>query len=219
VGNNLISNEDLIRQLNWRYAVKRFDPLKKVSAEDWEALEDALILAPSSYGLQPWRFYVVTDDEIRKELQTYSWNQPQITECSQVVVIAARKDAKPEDINKYLKRITEVRGTPAEELEILKGMMLGSQKAAAENGLINEWAARQCFIALGVLLSAAAIRGIDTCPIEGFLPDEYDRLLGIESDGYFSVVVGAIGYRDKDEDWLGKLPKVRYPKSDVVKRI
>ncbi len=219
MGNNLISNEDLIRQLNWRYAVKRFDPLKKVSAEDWEALEDALILAPSSYGLQPWRFYVVTDDEIRKELQTYSWNQPQITECSQVVVIAARKDAKPEDINKYLKRITEVRGTPAEELEILKGMMLGSQKAAAENGLINEWAARQCFIALGVLLSAAAIRGIDTCPIEGFLPDEYDRLLGIESDGYFSVVVGAIGYRDKDEDWLGKLPKVRYPKSDVVKRI
>ncbi len=219
MGNNLISNEDLISQLNWRYAVKRFDPLKKVSAEDWEALEDALILTPSSYGLQPWRFYVVTDDEIRKELQTHSWNQPQITECSQVVVIAARKDAKPEDIDKYLERIIEVRGTPAEELEILKGMMLGSQKAAAENGLINEWAARQCFIALGVLLSAAAIRGIDACPMEGFFPDEYDRLLGIESDGYFSVVVCAIGYRDKEEDWLGKLPKVRYPKSEVVKRI
>ena len=214
-----VSNEQLIEQLKWRYAVKRFDSTKRISESDWEAIEDSLVLSPSSYGLQPWKFYVVTDKEIRTELTEHSWNQPQISECSHLVVIAAKKDANPEDIEKYLELIIEVRGTPAEELEVLKGMMLGSHKAMSEGGIIDEWAARQCFISLGFLLSSAAMRGIDSCPMEGFVPAEYDKVLGIEDDGYFSVVVCALGYRNKEEDWLSKLPKVRYPKEEVIKRI
>ncbi len=199
--------------------MKRFDPSKKIAPADWETLEDALILSPSSYGLQPWKFYVVTDAAIRKELKTHSWNQPQISECSHLVVIAARKDASPEDIEKYLSRVTEVRGTPAEELEVLKGMMLGSQKKAAEADTINEWSARQCFISLGFLLSAAALRGIDACPMEGFIPEQYDRILGIEKAGYFSVVVCALGYRDREEDFLTGLPKVRFRKEELIRRV
>lgn len=214
-----LSNGELIQQLKWRYAVKRFDPTKKVSEADWRTLEEALILSPSSYGLQPWKFYVVTDENVKKELQPHAWNQPQIVEASHLVVIAAKKDAAPEDIEKYIERVMEVRGTKPEDLEMLKGMMLNSQKMATENGFINEWSARQCFIALGNLLTSAAMLGIDACPMEGFLPNEFDRVLEIEKDGYFSVVVCAVGYRDNEQDWLSKLAKVRYKTEEVVKHI
>ncbi len=213
-----MTNKELIEQLNWRYAVKGFDATKKISADDWKTLEDALVLSPSSYGLQPWKFYVVTDENVRKELLPHAWNQPQIVESSHLIVIGAKKDANPSDIEKYVNRIMEVRGMKREDLEILNGMMLNSQKMATESGFINEWSARQCFIALGNLMTSAAVLGIDACPMEGFIPKEFDRVLGIPDDGYFSVVVAAMGYRS-DADWLAKLPKVRYENSEVVKHI
>ncbi len=219
MSNNLVSNEELLSQLKWRYAVKKFDPARKVSAEDWEALEDSLVLSPSSYGLQPWKFYVVTDEAVRKELTPFTWNQPQVEDCSHLVVIAAKKDADKQDVKRYFERVTEVRGTPAETLKLLEERILGSQKMAIENGFINEWSARQCFIALGVLMSVTAVRGIDACPMEGFEPEGYDKVLGIDKDGYFSVVLCAVGYRDEAEDWLSKLEKVRYPKEELIKRI
>jgi nitroreductase len=213
-----MTNEQLIEKLNWRYAVKKFDATRKISDADWKTLEDALVLSPSSYGLQPWKFYVVTDEATKKELLPHAWNQPQIVESSHLVVIAAKKDAKPEDIEKYVDRIIEVRGSKREDLEILHGMMLNSQKMATESGFINEWAARQCFIALGNIMTSAAMIGVDACPMEGFLPTEFDRVLNINEDGYFSIVVCALGYRS-GEDWLAKLPKVRYENSEVVKHI
>lgn len=219
MSNNSISNEEIIRQLKWRYAVKRFDSTKKVSDADWQTLENALVLSPSSYGLQPWKFYVVTDENVKKELRAHAWNQPQIVEASHIVVIAAQKDANPETIEKYINRVNEVRGTPLPDLEMLKGMMLNSQKIAVEKNFINEWSARQCFIALGFLLTAAAMLGIDACPMEGFLPTEFDRVLGIDKEGYGSVVVCAIGYRDKEQDWLSKLAKVRFENGEVIKHI
>jgi len=219
VNKNLISNEVLSDRLRWRYAVKRFDSAKKITEAEWSALEESLVLSPSSYGLQPWKFYVVTNETVKTELLPHSYNQPQTVECSHLVVIAAKKDTCPEDIEKYLGYLMEVRGTPAEELEILKGAMLGAQKQATDSGFINEWAARQCFISLGFLLTAAAMMGIDTCPMEGFIPQEYDKVLEIEKDGYFSVVVCAVGYRDREKDWLSKLGKVRYKNEDIVKRI
>ncbi len=213
-----MTNEQLIEQLKWRYAVKGFDPTKKISEADWKTLEEALVLSPSSYGLQPWKFYVVTDEATKKELLPHAWNQPQIVDSSHLVVIAAKKDSNPGDIEKYVNRIIEVRGTPREELEVLNGMMLNSQQMATASGFINEWSARQCFIALGNIMTSAAVLGIDTCPMEGFIPPEFDRVLGIPDEGYFSVVVCALGYRSS-EDWLAKLPKVRYENSDVVKHI
>ncbi len=214
-----MTNEQLIEQLNWRYAVKRFDVTRKISDADWKTLEAALVLSPSSYGLQPWKFYVVTDEKVKKELQPHAWNQPQIVEASHIIVIAAQKNANAETIEKYINRVNEVRGTPLKDLEMLKGMMLNSQKMATENGFINEWSARQCFIALGNILTSTAVLGIDACPMEGFLPVEFDRVLGIEKDGYGSVVVCAVGYRDNEQDWLSKLSKVRYENSEVVKHI
>ncbi len=213
-----MTNEELIEKLNWRYAVKRFDPTKKISDLDWKTLEDALVLSPSSYGLQPWKFYVVTDEATKKELLPHAWNQPQIVEASHLIVIAAKQNANPSDIEKYVNRIIEVRGTKREDLEILNGMMLNSQKMAIESGFINEWSARQCFIALGNIMTSAAMLGIDACPMEGFIPPEFDRVLGITDEGFASVVVCAVGYRSS-EDWLAQLPKVRYENSDLVKHI
>jgi nitroreductase len=213
-----MTNEELIEKLNWRYAVKRFDATRKISDADWKTLEDALVLSPSSYGLQPWKFYVVTDENVKKDLLPHAWNQPQIVESSHLVVIAAKKDANAETIEKYINRVMEVRGTKPEDLAMLKGMMLNSQKMATESGFINEWSARQCFIALGNIMTAAAMIGVDACPMEGFLPPEFDRVLNITEDGYFSVVVCAVGYRSS-EDWLGNLAKVRYENSEVVKYI
>jgi nitroreductase len=213
-----MTNEQLIEKLNWRYAVKSFDATRKISDSDWKTLEDALVLSPSSYGLQPWKFYVVTDENTKKELLPHAWNQPQITEASHLIVIAAKQNANPSDIEKYVDRIIEVRGTKREDLEMLKGMMLNSQKMATESGFINEWSARQCFIALGNIMTAAAMLEIDACPMEGFIPPEFDRILGIREEGFASVVVCAVGYRSS-EDWLAKLPKVRFENSDLVKHI
>ena len=215
---SLLGNKELEDRLNWRYAVKRFDPDKKIKEADWKAMEGSLLMAPSSYGLQPWKFYVVSDQEMKIKLRVHSWDQPQIEECSHLVVISALKDASPEHIDRYIDRIIEVRGTQREELDVLKGMMIGSQDQARKNGSLNDWSARQCFIALGFLLSAAAFRGIDACPMEGFIPEEYDNLLGIEDDGYFSVVACALGYRNEETDWLSKLEKVRFEEEDVFKR-
>ncbi|MEZ5305676.1 MAG: NAD(P)H-dependent oxidoreductase [Pyrinomonadaceae bacterium] len=214
-----MKNDELVERLNWRYAVKRFDPNKKISPDDMSALEESLRLAPSSYGLQPWRFHVIASQDVKDKLRAHSWNQPQISECSHLVVISARQNMAVTDVERYLDRIVEVRGTDPAELEILKGMMLGSHKTAVEGGFLNEWAARQCFIALGFLLNSAAVLGIDACPMEGFVPEEYDRELGISDEGYFPVVACAIGYRDESEDWLSKLDKVRYDKDEVFRRV
>ncbi len=213
-----ISRDSLLEQLRWRYSVKRFDKNRRIAEEDWGALEDALLLAPSSYGLQPWRFYVVDCPEKRERLKALSWNQPQVTECSHLVVIAARKGANEEDIDRYLKRIQEIRGTPADDLEMLRGMISASFDTAREENRLDEWAARQCYLALGFLLESAAVMGIDACPMEGFEPNGYDQELGIKEEGYASVLVCALGYRDSENDKLAQMSKVRFEKSEVIKR-
>lgn len=216
--NNSISNEILLENLKWRSAIKKFDPNKKISDSDWNTIEDSLVLSPSSYGLQPWKFYVITDEAVRKELTPHSWNQPQISACSHLVVFAAKKDLSSNDVEKYVNRITEVRGTPAADLEALKNSFLMAHKSLVETKTINEWAVKQCYLALGFGLSAAAMIGIDACPMEGFSPKDYDTVLNIEQDGYFSVVISTFGYRSK-EDRISKLSKVRYDKTDLIKRI
>jgi nitroreductase len=213
-----MKNEELIEQLNWRYAVKKFDATKKISDADWETLEDSLILSPSSYGLQPWKFYVVTDENVKKQLLPPGYNQPQITDSSHLVVIAAKKDLNENDVNEYIDAVIKVRETKREELEGFRQMMLGTVKKDEKDNSINDWSARQCYIALGFLLESAAVLEIDACPMEGFVPTEFDKILGIDKDGYFSVVLTTLGYRS-EEDQMANLPKVRYEKSKLIKHI
>ncbi|MBV8311774.1 MAG: NAD(P)H-dependent oxidoreductase [Planctomycetaceae bacterium] len=208
-----VPDEVVLRQLHWRYATKKFDPTRKIAAEDWRSLEQALVRSPSSFGLQPWKFFVVTDPDLKATLKTASWNQSQITDASHLVVFAIKKNLGAADVDRYLARIAEVRSVPLESLDGFKKMLLGSLSRPVEE--VNAWATRQLYIALGFFLSAAAMLGIDACPMEGFQPEQYDAILGLTEMGYGATVLATAGYRAADDPYI-KLPKVRFKPEDVV---
>lgn len=205
----------LLAHLKHRGAIKKFDPARRVPVEAWASLEAALVLSPSSFGLQPWRFVVVTNPALRAELRTHSWDQAQIVDSSHIVVFAVKKNIGAPDVERLIARIAEVRGTPAAKLEPYRQMMLGFFKAGAGTMDVDAWSARQVYIALGFFMTSAAVMGIDTCPIEGINPAEYDRVLGLGKEGYGTLCVCAAGYRAADDPYSA-MPKVRYEAKDIV---
>lgn len=213
-----ISGETLLEQLRWRYATKNFNPTRTIPAEDWRALEEALVLTPSSFGLQPWKFFVITNSQIKAQLVPLSWGQKQVLEGSHVVVFARRSDLTAEDVERYLQRMVEVRGGTLEALAGFRKMLLASLVPPANGLNIAHWAALQCYIALGNFMTSAALLGIDTCPMEGIDPAKYDELLGLRAQGYHTVVVCVAGYR-KEDDKYARLPKVRFATEEVIQRL
>ena len=209
--------DTVLTQLGWRYATKKFDPAKKIAPELWAKLEQAPVLSPSSYGIQPWKFVVVTDPEVRTRLHAVSYKQPQVLDASHLVVFAAKNPPTPADIDAYVARTAEVRGTTVEALEGFKQMMLGSL-SRMDAAQAQRWAAKQTYIALGVFLSAAAMMGVDACPMEGFQADQYDEILGLKARGLGSVVIATAGYRSA-EDTNASLPTVRFAVDDVIEHI
>ena len=212
---NLIAPSQLVANLKWRYAVKRFDPARKIPAEDWRAIEEALVLTPSSYGLQPWKFFVITDQALKEQLVSISWNQRQLADCSHVVVFAIKKDLAAADIDRYLARMAEVRGVPVENLAGFRKLLMSSFAPPPDEFDVNHWASLQVYIALGNFMTSAAVLGIDTCPMEGIEPAKYDELLGLAAKGYATIVVGVAGYRAADDKYAS-LAKVRFKHEDVV---
>jgi nitroreductase len=210
-----VSNETALRQLQWRYAVKKFDPTRTIPADDWRALEQSLVLAPSSFGLQPWKFFVVTDPATRARLPALTWGQSQVVEASHLVVFAIKRAFGPEDVERHVTRTAEVRGVPVEALAGFKKMLIGSLLPPPSGLDLTAWATNQVYLALGVFMTAAAMLGIDTCPMEGFQPAKYDELLDLTARGYASTVLCAAGYRAAD-DKAAKMPKVRFRTEDVV---
>jgi nitroreductase len=212
--NTTIRPEQLISQLNWRYATKQFDPARKISAPDWATLEEALRLSPSSCGLQPWTFVVVKDPAVRAKLRPVSWDQSQITDASHLVLFAAKSNVQEKDIDAYLARISEVRGAPLASLAGYRGMMTGLLVQGMDQPARRIWAINQVYIALGYLLTAAALLGIDACPMEGFDHAKYDEILDLPAKGLASAVVATLGYRSPADKYAAA-PKVRFPKEQV----
>jgi nitroreductase len=210
-----ISNEALLAQLRWRYATKAFDPAKKISPEDWSALEKALILTPTSYGFQPYRFVVVTDPTTKEKFAPHSWNQKQPGECSHFVVFAAKESVNEADVDHYIARIAEVRGTTIEALAGFKKVLASDIVQGPRGQYQHEWATRQSYIALGNFMTAAALVGIDTCPMEGIDPVKYDEILDLPAKGYKTVVACAAGYRSAADKYAA-VPKVRYSAEELV---
>lgn len=205
----------LVQQLKWRYATKKFDSTKRIDPATWSALEEALVLSPSSYGLQPWKFLVVTDPALKAKLRPASWNQAQVEDCSHHVVFLVRKDLGLPEIEHFVDRIAEVRGVSRESLAGYRGYMVGDLAEGPRAKAINEWAARQVYIALGNFMTAAAMLGVDTCPMEGLVPAQYDEILGLEGSGWATLCACPAGYRASDDKYA-EVPKVRFPREEVI---
>jgi nitroreductase len=181
-------------------------------------LERALVLSPSSYGLQPYRFLVIRDPAIRAALLPHSWNQKQVVDASHFVVFTARTRMTEADVDKLIARTIGVRKIPAESLNFYRDMMLGDLVKGPRSRIAHEWATRQAYIALGNLMTCAAVLGVDACPMEGFVPSEYDRVLGLANSGYAAVVCCALGYRAANDKYAS-LPKVRFEIQDLVQPV
>ena len=215
---NPVHTQTLLDALQWRYATKKFDPAKKIPRDQWDALVQSMVLAPSSFGLQPWRFIVVENRDTLAQLPAISWGQTQPVDCSHFVVFTYRTGLSVADVDRFIERIMEVRGVSRESLEGYRGFILNTHKAASEQGWLDTWCARQTYIALGQAMASAALLGIDTCPLEGIETAKYDALLGLEKDGYKSVCALAFGYRSSDDKYASE-PKVRFAVPDVVKTV
>jgi len=213
-----MNSQDLLKALEWRYATKIFDPAKKIPADTWRALERALVLTPTSYGLQPYKFLVISDPARREELVPHSWGQKQVVDASHFVVFTAKMKMTESDVDKLIQRTVETRKLPPDSLNAYRGMMLGDVVNGPRGKTAHEWATRQTYIALGNLMTCAAVLGIDACPMEGLVPTEYDKVLNLNGSGYATVVACALGYRSADDKYA-KLAKVRYDTKDIVRQI
>lgn len=208
---------NIIDALKWRYATKRFDANKKLKPEQLELFLEALTLSPSSYGLQPWKFIVVTNKEVRAKLRAAAWDQLQITDASHLVVFAAKNNLSDDAVDEYIQSRIDIQGTGAKAAhdytQSLKAMMQGTLARLSPKER-TEWATRQVYIALGVLLSVAAVEGIDACPMEGFDPQEFDKILGLDKMGLESKVVATLGFRS-EADAFAQFAKTRFPREKL----
>ena len=209
------ASSPLLDALRWRYATKAFDPSRRIPSDTWQTLESALVLTASSYGLQPWKFLVITDPALRAQLRPHSWNQPQITDCSHLVVLLKKRAILAADADRLIQATATARGIDTSVLEAYRQMIQVDLIDGPRSQAIGQWSANQVYIALGNLLTSAALLEVDTCAIEGFSPTEYDRILKLEDSEYQSCVVCACGYRSA-EDKYASLAKVRYSASDLI---
>jgi nitroreductase len=212
---SVITNEALLKQLNWRYAVQKFDPKKKLSEAQWDTLAQVLRLAPSSYGLQPWRFLLVQNQGVRKKLTALSWNQSQIEDCSHLVVFATLKTISENHVRNFVEHTEQERGLPQGKLKKFHEVMTADLVRGERSQIAQHWTQRQAYIAMGSLMTAAALMGIDTCPMEGIDALKYDEVLGIKDTDHATVAVVALGHRSAS-DPTQSLKKVRFPLDQVI---
>ncbi len=203
----------LIEDLNWRYATKRMNG-QKVPQEKVDYILDAIRLAPTSYGLQPFSILVVESEELRKKIQPVAYDQPQILEASHLLIFAAWDDVTEVHITAYINDIAATRGIPAEALQGFHNTMVGTVQRLTQEQRFN-WAAKQAYIALGTALAAAAEQKVDATPMEGFDPLGLDVLLDLKSKSLRSVAIMTLGYRDEANDQLVHAKKVRRAKEQL----
>jgi nitroreductase / dihydropteridine reductase len=205
-------------RLLWRYATKKFDPTKTVSAETIERIIEAIRLTPTTSGLQPFELLVVTNPGVREKIRSAAWNQAQITDCSHLLVFAAWDDITSERIHMMFDLTNDVRGFKNEGWENYRRQLLGITASRGTEANYQA-SARQAYIGLGVALLAAAFERVDSTPMEGFEPEAVDEILGLNKRGLRSVILLPIGYRAADGDWLVNLKKVRREKDQFVTEI
>ncbi|RTY91808.1 NAD(P)H-dependent oxidoreductase [Flavobacterium sp. GT3R68] len=190
---------NFIHHQNWRYATKKFDAAKKIAPEDLNILKEAIRLSSSSYGLQPYKVLIVENKDLREKLKAAAWGQNQITDASQVIVFANLINIGNEEIDAYVRNISETRGIPTENLSGYGDFMKSKITSMAQD-LKSIWTSKQTYLALGNLLNAAAELKIDVTPMEGFDAGAFNEILGLTEKGLNASVIATIGYRHNDDE-------------------
>ena len=208
----------LLGQLTWRHATKQYDPTRRISAADWATLEEALVLSPSSLGLQPWAFLVVDAPKVRAQLLLASYGQPQIVDASHLVVFATKWSLNGSDVDAHVRRTAEVRGIPVDAIAGLRRAAMRSVVEGMNDTERRIWAGNQTHLALGNLLTSAALLGIDATPIEGIEKCRYDDLLGLRPRGFATVAVAALGYRATGDNYAST-SELRFAREQVVEHV
>lgn len=203
----------LVEKLQWRSAIKKFDPTKKISAEQLDALKTAIQLAPSSLGLQSYKVIVVQDAETKQKLRAVGYDQAQITDSSALFVFASLTNLDEDFGKKFIDLVASTRSIARENLAGYEQMVLGTLASRTDAQKV-EWSHKQAYIALGVLLAEAAELGVDAGPMEGFDAAKFDEILGLKEKGLTTTVIAAVGFRAED-DVYSKMIKVRRPQSEL----
>ena len=203
-----------IYNLKWRYAVKKFDHHKILSDNQINILKQAFNLTATSYGLQPIKLAVVKNKDIQKELVLHSWNQQQVSQASHLLVICVDTKLDETDVEKYFERVKEIRNTPDEIINSFKEYLKTTISGKTKEDLLS-WGKNQAYLALGNLLTVCANEKIDSCPMEGFIPEKYDEVLGLKEKNLSSVLVLPVGYRAED-DIMTHQKKVRKNIDEIV---
>ena len=208
---------NIIENLEWRYATKKFDPEKKVDEETIEKLKKAIQLSASSYGLQPYKILIIEDEALKKKLQPASWNQSQIVDCSHLFVFCSDATITDELTDDYVKLKAEVQSLDLADLQgygdFVKKKL--SEKSGHEKA---SWTTRQAYIALANLLVACAELKIDACPMEGFEPSQYDEILNLSEQGLKACALTTVGYRSEN-DTAQHQAKVRKPMEILFEKL
>lgn len=198
---------NLIEQLQWRYATKKFDSTKLLSAEKMNTIKQAFNLTATSYGLQPIKLVIFSDKDLQQQLVAHTMDQVQLAQASHVLVFCIERSIDKTYITEYFSRIKDIRNTPDSILNPFKEFLIDDFEGQSQT-TIDDWATKQAYLAMGNLLTVCAIEGIDACPMEGFSPDQYDEMLQLNQQGLKSVLVMPIGYRAEDDMFAG-FKKVR----------
>ncbi len=198
---------DIIKSLEWRYATKKFDTTKKLSPQQIETLKKAFNLTATSYGLQPIRLVIVSNQAIKESLVPHSFNQRQVADASHLLVICIQEQITTKDINANFDQQLEERDIQEKDIEGFRSFLLDSFKKMTPNEQ-QEIGKLNAYIALGNLLTVCATEKIDACPMEGFIPTKYDEILGLKKHQLKSVLALPVGYRDA-EDFMQKMSKMR----------
>ena len=198
---------NLIEQLQWRYATKKFDNTKLLDAEKLNTIKQAFNLTATSYGLQPIKLVIFSDKDLQQQLVEHTMNQVQLAQASHVLVFCIERFIDKAYITEYFNRIKDIRNTPDSILNPFKEFLIDDFEGQSQ-ATIDDWATKQAYLAMGNLLTVCAIEGIDACPMEGFSPDQYDEMLQLTQQGLKSVLVMPIGYRAHD-DIFADFKKVR----------
>ncbi|MEM0542147.1 NAD(P)H-dependent oxidoreductase [Flavobacterium sp. j3] len=189
---------NFIKDANWRYATKKFDATKKVSDEDFNTLKEAIRLSASSYGLQPYKVFIIENPELRAKIQPVAWGQSQIIDASHLIVFANITNFGDAEIDASLALTAETRGLPSDALKGY-GDFMKSKISTLPEETRNVWTAKQTYLALGNLLNAAAELRIDVTPMEGFEPEKVNEILGLNKQGLNATLLATVGYRHEDD--------------------